>query len=196
VTTREHERAHTTPTAAGDAQFVRAALSDRDLFWQLYERYVDAIFWYALPRTGSAAASDDIVSETMLAAFERLESFDANKGSFATWLFVIARRKIIDRQRAHRRLWRYVRSHGPGSPTASEDLLAGVLRDEEIAAVYAAYEQLSSADQEIVALRYSAGLSTREISGVLGISDAAARQRLSRARSRLATHMNGKSEDE
>jgi RNA polymerase sigma factor (sigma-70 family) len=180
---------------ASDAQLVRDAVQDRQLFWRLYERYADAIYWYALPRTGSAAAADDIVSETMLAAFEHLERFDPDKGGFATWLFVIARRKIVDRQRAHRRFWRYVRRHSPGTQvTSDDDLLANVLRNEEIAEVFAAYDQLTTDEQDILALRYSAGLATKEIAEVLGISDAAARQRLSRARRRIADELAKKKE--
>jgi RNA polymerase sigma-70 factor (ECF subfamily) len=110
VATKERDLESGATRADIDLQLVQASLRDRQLFWRLYERYVDPIYWYALPRTRSAAAADDIVSETMLAAFEHLESFDPQKGSFATWLFVIARRKIIDQQRAHRRFWRYVRS--------------------------------------------------------------------------------------
>jgi RNA polymerase sigma factor (sigma-70 family) len=68
-------------------------------------------------------------------------------------------------------------------------MLSRVLRDEEIAVVYNGFEQLSNADRDILALRYSAGLSTHDISSVLGISDAAARQRLSRARQRLAMRL-------
>ena len=177
---------------ASDGQLVRDAVEDRQLFWRLYKRYVDAIYWYALPRTGSAAAADDIVSETMLAAFEHLESFDSDKGSFATWIFVIARRKIADHHRAHRRFWRYVRRHGSGANTSPNDeLLARVLRDEEIAAVHVAYEQLTTDDQDLLALRYSAGLSTKEIGDVLEITDGAARQRLSRARRRIAGRLTG-----
>lgn len=177
--------------AASDQFLVRESLRDRQLFWRLYERYVDPIYWYALPRTRSATAADDIVSETMLAAFEHLESFDPRKGSFAAWLFVIARHKIIDHQRAHKRFWRYVRGRAaPHVQTMDEDALAKVLRDEEIAMVYAGFERLSNADRDILALRYSAGLSTRDIGRVLGISDAAARQRLTRARQRLADRLD------
>lgn len=179
-------------SAASDVELVQESLRDRQRFWRLYERYVDAIYWYALPRTRSTAVADDIVGETMLAAYEHLDRFDAGKGSFASWLFVIARRKIIDHQRAHRRFWRYVRRHESRSDATGDELLAGVLRDEEIAAVYAAFERISTDDQDILALRYSAGLSTREIAGVLEISDAAARQRLSRARRRIAALLDVK----
>ncbi len=180
-----------------DAQLVRASLRDRERFWQLYERYVDAIYWYALPRTRSAAVADDIVSETMLAAFEHIASFDPDKGSFAAWLFVIARRKLIDQQRAHRRFWRYVRRHGTVHEiSVDEELLTRILRDEEITTVYSAFEQLSSDDQDILALRYSAGLSTRDIANILKINDAAARQRLTRARQRIARRLGEVQEED
>jgi len=51
--------------------------------------------------------------------------------------------------------------------------------------VRAAVRRLSGDDRDIVALRYSAELSTDEIAAVLGLSPTAVRQRLTRARQRL-----------
>lgn len=162
------------------------ALDDRRGFRLLYARYADRLYWYALARCGSAAIADDVVSETMLAALENLERFDRRRGTFATWLFTIGHRKLVDEQRHHRRVWRFVTGRGArASVTEEQDALEQVIRGEDAAEVYRAFRQLGAPDQEVLALRYSAGLSSVEIGDVLGISSAAARKRLSRARNRL-----------
>lgn len=176
--------------AISDDDLVRAALGDTRHFRLLYERYANRIYWYALPRTRSAALADDVVSETFLTAIERLEYFNPDKGSFAGWIFTIARNKIIDTQRYHRRVWRLVSQHGHRLELmAEQEALDGILRDERIAGVQQAFTKLSAADQEIIGLRYSAGLSSQEMSEVLGISDAAVRKRLSRAVQRIEQMM-------
>lgn len=180
------ERLDTHPVIS-DEDLVRAALEDTRHFRLLYERYADRIYWFALPHTRSAAVADDVVSETFLAAIERLEYFNPERGSFAGWLFTIARNKLIDHQRYHRRLWRFVSRHSQRHGLeAEQDAMDLILREERIARVQAAFRQLPAADQEVLGLRYSAGLSSREISEVVGISDAAVRKRLSRATDRIA----------
>jgi RNA polymerase sigma factor (sigma-70 family) len=169
-----------------DGALVAAALRDRAQFWLLYERHLDRLHWYAFTQLGSTADADDVVAETMLAAYERLEQFDAARGSFATWLFAIARRKVADHGRAHRRLWRLVvRQQAYLTPFADDDPSGQIVRDEQAALVYAAVRRLSRAEREVLALRHSAGLSTPEIATLLGDSPAAVRKRLSRAHARL-----------
>jgi RNA polymerase sigma-70 factor (ECF subfamily) len=169
-----------------DEELVRAAVEDPRNFHLLYERYVDRVFWYALSRTRSAADADDVVSETMLAALEHLNSFDPDRGSFAGWLFTIARRKSIDHQRHHQRLLRFLaRQRPPEDLIEEQGALERLMRDEEATRVFLAFQELSKADQDIITLRYSAGLSSKEISDVLGITDSAARMRVSRATRRL-----------
>lgn len=176
--------------AIGDNDLVRAALEDSRHFRLLYERYADRIYWYALPRTRSATVADDVVSETFLTALERLDRFDPERGSFAGWIFTIARHKIIDQQRYHRRIWRFVSRHSAHLDLdAEQTALDRVLREEEVQEIHHAFRELSRADQEIISLRYSAGLSSQEISDVLGITNQAARKRLSRATQRLATYL-------
>lgn len=169
---------------ADDAALVLAACRERAQFARLYERYADRVYRYALGRTGSAEAADDIVSETMLAAMEGLRGFDAERGTFAGWLFGIARHQLSARERrqgvfrrALARVW---------SPTAAEDdTLDTLIRYEDVLLVRRLLAKLSPADRELVLLRYSGGLRTVELAAVLGISHGAARMRLSRALQRM-----------
>lgn len=169
-----------------DEQVVALAVSDRSYFRLLYERYADRIYWYAKVRTGSEAAADDVVGETMLAALESLHRFDPARGSFAAWLFVIGQRKTVDQQRAHQRFLRLAaRLRQRVESLDEDDALDRVVAEERAAEVRRLLRGLSRGDQEILALRYSAGLTGEEIAAVLDISHSAARKRLSRASQRF-----------
>lgn len=179
-----------------DAALVAAAQRDRQAFAQLYERYADRLFRYALARTGSPAVADDIVSDTMLAALEGIARFDPSQGSVAGWLFAIAARKLADRGRQQGRLRRAIsRLWTTTPPDIDDDTLEIVVRSDDARLVRQLLGRLAAADREIVLLRYSAGLNAAEIADTLGITHGAARMRLSRAIDRLSSDLRKLRED-
>lgn len=175
--------------ASDDAEQVQRAVEDRRAFEPLYHRYGDRIWRYALQRTGSPAAADDVLSETILGALESLERFDPERGSFASWIFTIASRRISDQQRGHRRLWQLINRAGKYEQRIMPDPLSSIVTGIDAARVRAAVAKLPEPDREIVILRYSADLSTRTIANIVGLTDGAVRVRLHRARQRLATEL-------
>ena len=178
-----------------DEEIVTLALGDRSYFRLIYQRYADRLYRYAISRTGSHVVADDVVSESMLAALEHLDRWDPRRGTFATWLFVIAQRKIIDQQRAHRRILRIIGKVQQSWVSRTEpDALEGLLAAERASEVQGAIAALGSSDQEVIGLRFAAGLSGSEISDVLGIQPAAARKRLSRAMQRLEQQLEARDE--
>ncbi len=180
-----------------DEQVVALALDDRHSLGLLYERYADRLYWYASVRTGSATAADDIVGDTMIAVLENLESFDGARGSFASWLFAIAHRKVMDHHRYHQRLRRFISRSGRRLELdAEEDALERVLRQERTGELYSALCQLRPEDQNLIALRYSAELPSTEVAAVIGTTPATARKRLSRAMDRLHEHLDRERQDE
>jgi RNA polymerase sigma-70 factor (ECF subfamily) len=83
-------------------------LTERDLRTDTAEQpetWVDQhgefLFRYAMHRVAGAAAAEDVVQETLLAALESRASFDG-RSSFRTWLTSILRHKIADRLREAR----------------------------------------------------------------------------------------------
>lgn len=176
---------------AGEAGLVAAARRDPRAFADLYRRYADRLYRYALGCTRSPVLAEDIVSDTMVTALEQLERFDPARGNVGNWLFGIARHRIADEQRLAVRLRRALGRRPPEQPEHaghagySDDVALAVIRDEQAARVDAAIGRLRAADREVLALRYGAELSAAEIGAVLGISDGAARVRLHRALGRL-----------
>ena len=170
---------------ATDEELAEAARADARYFELLYDRYADRLYRYALSRTGSPTIADDIVSEAVVTALERLEQFDPERGAFRSWLFTITSSKIADHRRRHRRFWRAInRRWRPDPPGDSAFELA--LRGDERSRVHRAVERLSEPNREVVTLRFVADLPIAAIAGTLGISEGAVKMRLSRALRQLA----------
>jgi RNA polymerase sigma-70 factor (TIGR02943 family) len=68
------------------------------------ENYGDLLYRMALMRVGRPDLAEDLVQETLLAAWQARASF-AGKSSESTWLVAILKRKIIDH---FRKIWRQV----------------------------------------------------------------------------------------
>jgi RNA polymerase sigma-70 factor (ECF subfamily) len=150
-----------------------------ELFEELYRAHYDAVARYTLRRTPSPDDAVDIIGETFLTAWRRLDSVPEGDGA-RLWLYGVARRVLANHRRG----------------VARRELLATRLRGEfteavperpaETGAVKAAFGRLSDDDRELLSLTGWEGLSPGEIAEVLGCRAGAARARLHRARKRFA----------
>jgi RNA polymerase sigma-70 factor (ECF subfamily) len=144
---------------------------------------------YALPLgrlcmafTGSQAESEELVQETLLAAFDALPQY-RGEGSVRSFLFGIARRlcgrhvEMRSRREARLRLVPDVARCRDAGELALERERAQRARD--------ALAKLKPSEREAVVLRYEGELSFRELAAACGVDEAAARKRVSRALSRL-----------
>lgn len=156
----------------------------RRRFEQVYAAHRAKILAYALRRTADPQDAADILAETFLIAWRKLD--DVPPGEEARlWLYGVARRVLANHHRGERR-----RSALAGD-------LAGQLRidlaahraprqEGELAAIAAAFGELSEDDRELLSLVGWEGLDHGEIAAVLGCSRNAVRIRLYRARRRFA----------
>ncbi len=176
------------PTEPADDALVLAALHDRQAFSPLYERYAARVYRYARARIGSDTIAEDILSETMLGAIEALNRYDSKRGSFASWLFTIATRRIIDRQRRDGR-FRHLLERAWEPAGTEDDTLTTLVRSDDAARLRTALAQLPDRDRELILLRYSAELTRAEIGQVVSMSAGAVRIRLMRLLDQLANDL-------
>lgn len=150
-------------------------------FESLYAAHARAVLGYALRRTVEPEDAADVVGETFLVVLRRLDEVPPEPGSRA-YLYAVARRTLANQHRSRRRRGalgeRLRRDLAVAIPDPSDDVVLA-------ADVRRALEELSVRDREVLELAAWESLEPREIATVLGISPAAARQRLSRARAAL-----------
>lgn len=84
---------------AEDRTLVHLALEGDDVaFEYLFNRYGEAIRRLLIQRVGSADDADDLLQETFIKVYLRLESYNPNY-TFGQWLYTIARNTLIDHVR-------------------------------------------------------------------------------------------------
>lgn len=144
---------------------------------------------YAHHRGMGAADADDLVADVFAVAWRRLDQVPADDPT--PWLLAVARnhwRNQLRRSRRDREL--AARLHGADAvswqPDADDDGMADLRR---------ALGAVSSRDRDILLLVAWDGLSIAQVATVLGCSGATARVRLHRARSRLASALQGDASD-
>jgi RNA polymerase sigma-70 factor, ECF subfamily len=145
-------------------------------FSALYEGFYGAIHAYACRRAGSEAA-DEIAAETFLVAWRR---FDALPAEPLPWLYGVARNVVLRHnvERGHQQQARVAleqeRRWLPQGPGDGGD-----------PGLWEAWEQLSAADREVLALVAWEQLSVADAACALGCSAPVVSVRLYRARRRL-----------
>lgn len=161
-----------------DNRLVREARKNPATFDALYERYLDRVYAYVRARTTSPEETADVTQQVFMQALDALPRYRGP--SFAAWLFRIAHNVVADAHR-HRRShasWDSLPDHA--QPSAPDDVETGVLVAETEAHLHHLISALPPDKRELLTLRYAAGLRTAEIAAVLGKTDAAVRQQLSR----------------
>lgn len=168
-----------------DRDLVREALSDRQYFGALYERYRDRVYAYLRARTTTPEDASDLMQHVFLQALDHLPRYRGERDAFAAWLFRIARNAAVDFHRRSRDTIQW--DHVPEGllPTTSEELTGKLLYQDEIARLRQLVDRLDKDVQELLALRFAAQLSIKEIAVVLGKREATVKKRLDRTVSRL-----------
>src|SRR6202035_1577396 len=176
------ERLLATPACAAvaegdEAGLVRAAQERPEAFAALYERHVDRIYRYLELRVGSPDAAD-LTQQVFLKALASLPRYTGRGLPFAAWLFRIARNAATDHHRSSRRtpdeLLPDVVQIASLSPEQS------ALRMEMLTRLRFLLRDLSAEKRELLAMRFGAGLTSREIGAVLGKNEAAVKKQLTR----------------
>lgn len=156
------------------------AAARRRRFEALYAQYHAQVLGYALRRIDSPDEAADVLADTFLVAWRRLEIVPEGERS-RLWLYGVARRVLSNQRRGeHRRtqladrLREELSAHLPLAQVPGEGTALAV-----------AFGSLTDDDRELLALQGWEGLAPAEIATVLGCSRNAARIRLHRARRRL-----------
>jgi RNA polymerase sigma-70 factor (ECF subfamily) len=148
-----------------------ASITEGDAFARLYRAHTGAVFNYCLFQTGNQAVAEDLTADTFERAWRARRRYRSERAAFSTWLFTIARRVVIDWQRRQaRRPLLKLSEEQPGEGISPE---LQVEESEQQRRLRSLIRSLPQPEQELIALKFGAGMTNREIAQLLDKSETA-----------------------
>lgn len=159
-----------------------AAAEDTSAFPALVRRHEARLLGFLTRMVGSGDDARDVCQDVFVEVWRHRHRYRP-EGHFVAWLFRIARSRAISRGRRRRLQALFLGAAEPPPPTPDADVVVEERRRRQ--RLERALARLPAAAREALALRHGAALDYLEVASVLGISEAAARQRCSRALAHL-----------
>ncbi len=166
----------------------RTLAGDTRSYEELVGRYERLVAKVLYPYAKREISAEDLMQETFLRAYDRLDSFNPEY-RFKTWLLAIANNLGIDTLRRRREMVEFNQEiHSEATSGGPEKMAMDAERD---AGVRAAMESLPETYQVPLMLRYNEEMSYAEIAEVLSITVPAVKSRLFRARNMVGEKLSG-----
>jgi RNA polymerase sigma factor (sigma-70 family) len=169
------------------ARNIQGQAADEQRFTRLAETTGPRVLAYLSRRVDPPGDAADVLAEVLATAWRRVADLPADDEEAAAWLFGIARGTLANYRRGQTRrhaLADRLRAH------LEHRLREAAPPADETVAVRDALTRLPADDRELLTLVAWDGLRTDEAAALLGITPAAARQRLVRARRRLRAKLD------
>lgn len=155
---------------AEQSYIARAREGDSSAFGALYESYAPAIYRFIAVKVSTRQEAEDLLHEVFMSAWQKLPGFTEQGFPFGSWLYKIARNRVIDHYRTKK-----VSVSIDDETSGFEDLEdkvtpVGEALDQtlDIEAIKGALDQLSDEQREVIEMRFMADLSPAEIAQITG----------------------------
>ena len=136
---------------------------------ELYDRYGRMAYSLILRIVRDTGTAEDLVQETFLRVWNRVQGFDAEKGSIGPWLLAVARNRAIDYLRSasgrERNAYEFEESDHPALYT---DMEHDLLVSDKARRVKQAMLKLPANHRQVLELAYFEGLSQTEMAERMG----------------------------
>lgn len=156
---------------------------DRETFADLYQKYTTAVFNYCLFRVNDPVVAEDLTADIFERAWRARRRYRVERAEFSTWLFTIARRRVTDWQRQQsRRPWLRLDERQPDETASPETVIE---ESEQQVRLRRLVSQLEPHEQELIALKFGAGMTNRAIAHLIDKGESAVGSALHRAMKKL-----------
>jgi len=174
-----------------EALMLAFARGNMNAFEQLYDRHEIGVWRFVFRSVQNQAVADDLVQELWFAVARTAASYEPT-AKFKTWLFTMARNRVIDHARTAKNHTSIDAENDDGESMFSDlaaDSRLGPLRQvtsrEQAKALLAAIEQLPPDQREAFLLQAEGDMSVGDIAAATGVSFETAKSRLRYARNKL-----------
>lgn len=141
----------------------------------LHEQFAGPLFVFALRALGDRGAAEEVVQDTLLNAWRHADRYDPDRGAIGTWLFAIARNRVIDRVRRRSARPELVVELGDWIPAADDRELERALEAWQLAEAIAS---LSDEHRGAIVEVYYRERTVAEAAATLGIPEGTVKSRV------------------
>lgn len=167
----------------------KAQKGESECFGRLYDHYIPQIYRFVLMKTNHRQEAEDLVHEVFLSAWQNLDSYSPQGFPFSSWLYQIARNKVID----HYRLKKPTTQIENVDENAVKILSAvehNLDTDLDLKLVHEALSQLTPDQKDVIVMKFIEDLSHQEIATAMNRSEGAVRLLQHRAVNTLKDLLN------
>jgi RNA polymerase sigma-70 factor (ECF subfamily) len=135
---------------------------------QIYLDLAPRVYNYFRYRLGREREVEDLTSRTFEKAWVAREQYRRDLAGFSTWLFKIAQNLIVDHVRSQRN---QVSIDHAFNATANDITESSLERSSDLSRLASLTRELPPRDRELIALKYGAGMSNRDIARLTGLTE-------------------------
>jgi RNA polymerase sigma-70 factor (ECF subfamily) len=140
----------------------------------LYEQHYNRIVRYIYAHVNDQSEAENLGGDVFLKAMQSLKSYRGSHEQILTWLFKIAHNLVVDYMRKRSRQKNISLGNLDVPDTLNvEELVETTIEFENLSE---ALKQLTPAQREVIGLRFFAGLSSSEVSRIMGKKNGAVRE--------------------
>jgi RNA polymerase sigma-70 factor, ECF subfamily len=154
-------------SATTEQQAIKLKASPMD--WdRIYTQHAPRVFNYLRFRLGASADTEDLTSRTFEKAWAARAKYRSDVAGVATWLFAIAQNVAIDyfrARRSHLSIDEAPELEGASAPESDAE------HDSDLARLAFLTRELPDQHRELLALKYGAEATNRDIAKLTGLSE-------------------------
>ena len=143
----------------------------RETFAELYEEYLPRVFRYMSYRLNDTSVAEDLTASVFEKALDKFAVYRADKASFSTWLFTIARNTVIDHYRTSSKRQTVHLDKAAEMAETKSSPEEEFSRREERQRLTVCLAVLSTQEQDIVSFKFGSELTSRRIANMIGLSE-------------------------
>jgi RNA polymerase sigma-70 factor (ECF subfamily) len=158
--------------------------------WQaVYADLLPRVYNFFRYRVSDRSTAEDLTATTLEKAWKGRGRYRRDRASFSTWVFGIARNVALGYYRQHRN---EIPLETLNDQVSDSSVEASLQQESDRERLFALLSRLPTREQELLALKYGAELTNREIARVTGLSESNVGTILSRVVQRMRANWERK----
>jgi RNA polymerase sigma-70 factor (ECF subfamily) len=177
-------------TLPNELMLVRQASVEPAAFAAIYDHYFPRIYNYVRYRVHDSPTADDLTADVFERVLRKISHYRPERAPFGAWVFAIARHAVSDYLRRQHRRQLVSLDAILRRPSSQPELEIAAEVDDAKHELLAALQTLNVRERDLIALKFTSGLTNRRIADMTKLSESNVGVILYRAMQKLKTRLD------